>query len=97
MTSIPGEELRRWWLAKSTSACDTPRMNILSRGLRRWDPVRIAALALGLAVVLCVGAFGVAVATSTLTTGPALAALALVGIAGIGLLYAWRFGAGAVD
>jgi hypothetical protein len=97
MTSIPGADLRRWWLAKSTSACDTPRMNALSRALRRWDPARIAVLALGLALVLCLGAFGVVVATSTLTIGPAVAALALVGIAGIGLLYAWRLGAGVVD
>lgn len=55
-------------------------------------------LAAGLALVMCLAAYGVAVATSTVTAGPALAALALVGIAGIGLLYAWRLGAGgAVD
>jgi len=71
-------------------------MDTLSRALRRWDPARIAALALGLALVLCLAAFGVAVATSTLTAGPALAAVGLIGIAGIGLLYAWRLGAGGV-
>ena len=98
MTSIPGADRRRWWLAKSTSACDTPLMNTLSRALGRWEPPRIAVLAAGLALVLCLAAYGVAVATSTVTAGPALAALALVGIAGIGLLYAWRLGAGgAVD
>ncbi len=94
MTSIPGADLRRWWLAKSMSACDTPRMNTLSRALRRWDPARIAVLALGLALALCLAAYGVTVATSSLTAGPALAAAALLGIAGIGLLYAWRLGAG---
>ncbi len=66
--------------------------------MRRWEPARVAAVALALAFVLCLGAFGVAVATSSLTAGPALAAVAVAGIAGIGLLYAWRLGAGgAVD
>ena len=72
-------------------------MNTLSRGLRRWEPARIAVLGLGLAQVACLAAYVVAVATSKLTAGAAVAAAAAVGIAGIGLLYAWRLAAGLVD
>src|SRR2546426_1100025 len=51
MTSMPGDAGCLWWLANSTSACDTPGMSTLSRRLRRWHPIRVAAAALGLAWV----------------------------------------------
>ena len=56
----------------------------------------MAAVALAVALVLFLVAYGVEVATSAPTLGSALAAAALVGIAGIGLLYAWRLAAGGV-
>src|SRR2546423_973727 len=47
MTAMPGAAGWRWWLANSTRACDTPGMSVLSRPLRRWPPVGVAAAALG--------------------------------------------------
>ena len=96
MISMPGAVSWRCWLAKSMSACDTARMAALSRALARWDPVRVAALALVVAVLLLVAAYGVSLTVSQLTFGAAVAAVALVGIAGSGLLYAWRLGAGGI-
>ena len=78
------------------SACDTAAMAALSRAIARWDPLRVAAIALGLAVLLLVAAYGVALTVSQLTPGAAVAVAALVGIAGSGLLYAWRLGAGGI-
>ena len=96
MISIPGAGMGRCWLAKSMSACDTAAMAALSRAIARWDPLRVAAIALGLAVLLLVAAYGVALTVSQLTPGAAVAVAALVGIAGSGLLYAWRLGAGGI-
>ena len=96
MISIPGAGMGRCWLAKSMSACDTAAMAALSRSLARWDPIRVAATALGLAVLLLVAAYGVSLTVSQLTPGAAVAVVALVGIAGSGLLYAWRLGAGGI-
>jgi hypothetical protein len=66
----------------------------LSQGLARWDPIRVACIGFGLATALVLAAYVVAVATSQPAVGGAVAALALVAIAGSGLLYAWRLGAG---
>ena len=96
MTSTPGAGGMRWWLANSTSACDTAGMATLSRALRRWDPIRIAAAFLGLAVLLLLAAYGFAATTTNPTPGGIAVAVALVGIAGSGLLYAWRLGAGGI-
>jgi hypothetical protein len=78
------------------SACDTAGMSTLSRALRRWDPIRVAAGFLGLATVLVLAAYVYAAATVKPTVGAVTAAVALLGIAGSGLLYAWRLGAGGI-
>ena len=96
ITSIPGADCCLWWLAKSTSACDTAAMTALSRALARWDPARVAAGALGLAVLLLPAAYAVSLGSSNATAGGVISAVGLVGIAGSGLLYAWRLGAGGI-
>jgi hypothetical protein len=48
----------------------------------------------GLATALVLAAYVVSVATSQPKVGGAVAAVSLVAIAGAGLLYAWRLGAG---
>jgi hypothetical protein len=65
--------------------------------LRRWDVIRVAAVSLGLAVVTLVGGYAVALGSnSQATPGGVVSALALLAIAGSGLLYAWRPGAGGI-
>jgi hypothetical protein len=71
-------------------------MNALSRSLARRDPMRVAAAALGLAVVLLLAAYAFGLTASPVRVGGVVAAVALVGIAGSGLLYAWRLGAGGI-
>jgi len=71
-------------------------MATLSRALRRRDLIRVAAASLGIAVLTLLVAYGVAVASSQATPGGVVSALALVAIAGSGLLYAWRLGAGGI-
>jgi hypothetical protein len=78
------------------SACDTAGMDALSRSLARWDPVRVAAGVLGLAALLLLAAYGFGLTAAPVTIGGVLAAVALIGIAGSGLLYAWRPGAGGI-
>jgi hypothetical protein len=56
--------------------------------------VRVAALGSGAAAVLLLGAYAVAATTVQPTPGGLVSALALLAIAGSGLLYAWRLGAG---
>jgi hypothetical protein len=58
--------------------------------------MRIAAATLGLALLLLLAAYGYGLATSQATPGAVISAVALVGIAGSGLLYAWRLGAGGI-
>jgi len=96
MTSVPGDAGMRWWLANSMSACDTAGMATLSRALRRWDPIRVAAAVLSLAILLLLAAYGYAAVTVQPTLSALAPAAALVGIAGSGLLYAWRLGAGGI-
>jgi hypothetical protein len=71
-------------------------MNTLSRALVRWDPMRVSGVFLGLAILSLVGAYGYAAYNVQPTIGSIGAAVALVGIAGSGLLYAWRVGAGGI-
>jgi hypothetical protein len=71
-------------------------MTALSRALARWDPPRVAASGLGLALVLFVAAYGVSLTGASFTAGAAVSVVALAGIAGSGLLYAWRLGAGGI-
>jgi len=65
-----------------------------SRTLGRWDPLRVAVVTLGLAALLMVAAYGFDLISAPATPGGAAAALAFVAVAGVGLLYAWRLGAG---
>jgi hypothetical protein len=69
-------------------------MRTLSRALQRWDPMRVAAAALGLALILLLAGYVVGVAATQATPGGVVSAVALFAIAGTGLLYAWRPGAG---
>jgi len=64
--------------------------------LLRTDPLRVAIFALGLALVLILGAYGFAAIESRPTPGGVVAALAALAIAGSGLLYAWRLGTGGI-
>ena len=58
--------------------------------------MRVAAAVLSLALIALLGGYVVAVATSQATAGDVVAAVALVGFAGCGLLYAWRLRAGGI-
>src|SRR3989442_16025188 len=89
MTSMPGAAGWRWWLANSTRACDTPGMSVLSRPLRRWQPMRVAAAVLGLAWAMLIAAFAYAASTVTPDPSRLLAAAPPVAISGARLLYAW--------
>jgi hypothetical protein len=71
-------------------------MATLSRALRRRDLIRVAAASLGVAVVTLLAGYAVAVANSQASPGGVVSALALLAIAGSGLLYAWRLGAGGI-
>jgi hypothetical protein len=66
------------------------------RAAGRWEVLRLAASALGLAILLMVAAFGFAAIESGPSAVAVVAALAAVAIGGSGLLYAWRLGAGGV-
>jgi len=58
--------------------------------------IRVATAPLGGAVVILLAGYAVAVASSQATPGGVVSALALLAIAGSGLLYAWRLGAGGI-
>ena len=64
--------------------------------VRRWDLLRLAALTLGLALVLLVAAYLFAAIESPPTRGGVLAVLGAIAIAGTGLLYPFRLGTGGV-
>ena len=78
------------------SACDTAAMATLSRALRRWDLMRVAAAALGVALVTMLAGYLVGVATAQATAGGVVSALGLLAVGGSGLLYAWRLEAGGI-
>jgi hypothetical protein len=71
-------------------------MDTLSRALRRWDPIRVSTVFLGLATLALLAAYGYAAYNVQPTPGTIAVAVGLVGIAGSGLLYAWRLGAGGI-
>jgi hypothetical protein len=56
--------------------------------------MRVAAAALGLALLLLLVGYAVRAATAQPSLGGVISALGLLAIAGSGLLYAWRLGAG---
>ncbi len=66
----------------------------MSRRLGRLDLVRTAACLLGGTIVLALAAYGFAAVYVQPTLGAAVAGLAVLGVAGSGLLYAWRPGTG---
>jgi hypothetical protein len=63
---------------------------------RRWDLLRLAAFALGLALVLMVAAYAFAAIEASPSTEGVVAALGAIAIAGTGLLYPFRLGTGGV-
>jgi hypothetical protein len=71
-------------------------MTALSRALARWEPMRVAASALALSLLVLLGAYAFSLTAAQATPGAVVSAVALVGIAGSGLLYAWRLGAGGI-
>jgi hypothetical protein len=64
--------------------------------LLRTDPLRVTVFALGLALMLILGAYAFAAIESRPSLGGVVAALAALAIAGTGLLYAWRLGTGGI-
>jgi hypothetical protein len=64
------------------------------RAIRRWDALRVSGVGLALAMLLLVAAYGFAAIESRPSPGGVVAAVAAIAIAGCGLLYAFRLGAG---
>jgi hypothetical protein len=93
ITWTPGEAVGRLSRA-NLSNCDTAAMTQLSRWLARYELVRTAATWLALAVLAALAAFAFAAYYSRPTPGAIAAAVALVAVAGSGLVYAWRPGTG---
>lgn len=62
----------------------------------RWDSLRVAATALGCALVLMVAAYAFAAIEAPPTWGGVVAAVGAIVIAGTGLLYPFRLGTGGV-
>jgi len=85
MISNPGAGGCRQPFAQSTNACDTAVMNVLSR-----DPRRLAAAAIGVALIVLLAAFAYAATSIQPTLSSLVAAAAAALIAGAGILYAWR-------
>jgi hypothetical protein len=71
-------------------------MGALRQALRRWDPIRTGAAALAITWVLLLVGYVVGVATAKPTIEGLVAAASALAIAVIGLLYAWRLGAGGI-
>jgi hypothetical protein len=67
------------------------------RRVNRFDPARISALLVGAPVVAVLAAYALAASTASPAAGALTAVGALVAVAGIGLLYAWRPGAGGLS
>ena len=64
------------------------------RRINRVDPARLSATLLALLLLAGLGAYAFVASTANPTAGALTAAAALVAVAGSGLLYAWRLGAG---
>lgn len=78
-------------MSPNSPLCDTADV----RRLRRIEEPRMAAAALALPLLVILAAYGYALISVAATPGGVAAAAGLVGIAGTGLLYAWRAVAGA--
>jgi hypothetical protein len=65
-------------------------MRTFSRALARWDMLRVAAAAVGVALLLLIAAFVAGSIAAAPHAGSVLAALSAAAIAGAGILYAWR-------
>jgi hypothetical protein len=72
-------------------------MRSLWRRVNRFDPARISALVVAAPVVAILAAYVLAASTASPAAGALTAAGALVAVAGSGLLYAWRLGAGGLS
>ena len=72
-------------------------MRRLWRRVNRLDPVRVCAILVATPIVAALAAYGLAAYTVSPTAGALTAAGALVAVAGSGLLYAWRLGAGGLS
>lgn len=63
----------------------------------RIEPARAAALLLALPLIAALVAFLVAAVSTVPPAGQIVAAVALVAVAGTGLVYAWRLGPGGLS
>jgi len=69
----------------------------LWRRVNRVEPVRLSAIVVATPIVAAIAAYVLAASTASPRAGALTAAGALVAVAGIGLLYAWRLGAGGLS
>lgn len=67
------------------------------RRFNRIDPARASALLLALPLIAALVAFVVASITTVPPAGQIVAAVAVVALAGTGLVYAWRLGPGGLS
>ena len=67
------------------------------RRINRLEPGRVSVAVLGLPLLVALLAYGLAVYASQPTAGALAAAIALVAVAGTGLVYAWRLGTGGLS
>jgi len=63
----------------------------------RIDPVRVSVIVVATPVVAALAAYALAASTASPGAGALTATGALVAVAGSGLLYAWRLGAGGLS
>jgi hypothetical protein len=73
-----------------------PPVSRVWRVSRRWETLSVAAVALELALVLIVAAYVFAAIEAGTTADGVVAVVVAVAIAGTGLLYAFRLGAGGI-
>ena len=64
--------------------------------MTRWETTRVAASALGVAFLLMAAAYVFAAIEAGTTLEPIVAVVVALAIVGIGLLYAFRLGAGGI-
>jgi len=65
--------------------------------VNRFEPARVFAIVVAAPVVAALVAYVLAASTASPKVGALTAAVALVAVAGSGLLYAWRPGAGGLS
>ena len=75
---------------------DTAAMAQFWRASKRWHITKVSASGLGLAFALMVGAYVFAAIEAGTTADAVVAVVVAVAIAGTGLLYAFRLGAGGI-